>query len=134
MPALRTAAVIAAAALLSVACGAALLPAAAPVAPAGEGVMRKKLTAAQSLLEGLAVRDFGAIETAASDLADLSKRAEFAVLKTPEYQRLAEDFRLNAGDAARAARERNLDAATLAYVRLTMNCVNCHNHIRDRRK
>ena len=32
---------------------------------------------------------------------------------------------------SKAADEQNLDAAALAYVQLTLNCVDCHKHVRD---
>lgn len=30
-----------------------------------------------------------------------------------------------------ASKEKNLDAATLAYMELTVSCVNCHKIVRD---
>ena len=33
-----------------------------------------------------------------------------------------------------AARERNLDRATIAYLQLTLSCVNCHTLVRDSAK
>ena len=32
------------------------------------------------------------------------------------------------------AKAKNLDGATLAYVRLTMNCIECHKYVRDHKK
>ena len=32
----------------------------------------------------------------------------------------------------KAAKEKNLEAATLAYVRVTMSCVNCHKLVRGK--
>jgi cytochrome c556 len=98
---------------------------------ARELLMKKKLEHAQKLLEGLAVRDFDLIERNADNLVLLSKKAEFLVLKTPDYTMYSEDFRRNAERAARMAREKNLDGAALAYVQMTMNCVNCHKHVRE---
>ena len=98
---------------------------------ARELIMKKKLDSAQKLLEGLAVRDFDLIEKHADNLVLLSKKAEFLVLKTPDYQMYSEDFRRNAEKAGRMAREKNLDGAALSYVALTMNCVNCHKYVRE---
>jgi hypothetical protein len=42
---------------------------------------------------------------------------------TGEFQRLCADLEKNAGD-------KNLDGATLSYLRLTMSCVNCHKYVR----
>ena len=98
---------------------------------AREVLMKKKLDSAQKVLEGLAVRDFDLIEKHADNLVLLSKKAEFLVLKTPDYQMYSDDFRRNAEKAATMARQKNLDGAALSYVALTMNCVNCHKHVRE---
>ncbi len=42
---------------------------------------------------------------------------------TGEFQRLCDDL-----DAK--AKEKNLDGATLAFLRITMSCVNCHKYVR----
>jgi hypothetical protein len=34
----------------------------------------------------------------------------------------------------RKAKDKNIDGATLAYLRLTMNCVNCHKYVRQAAK
>jgi hypothetical protein len=42
---------------------------------------------------------------------------------TTEFQRYADDLIKN-------ARQHNIDGATLAYLKLTMNCVQCHKFVR----
>jgi uncharacterized protein (TIGR01244 family) len=96
-----------------------------------EAIMKKKLEHAQKLLEGIAIRDFELIEKHADSLVLVSKKAEFLAFKTPDYTMYSDDFRRNAERAARMAREKNVDGAALAYVQLTMNCVNCHKHVRE---
>lgn len=96
-------------------------------------IMRAKLDHAQKLLEGVSVQNFEMIAKNANELVVLSKRAEWGVLKTPDYTRLSDDFRRNATAMESAAKEKNLDAAALAYVRMTMNCVDCHKHVREAR-
>jgi hypothetical protein len=95
--------------------------------------MQLKLKAAQDALNGIATGHFPLIETSASDLAQLSKKAEFQLMKSGEYARHSDEFRRNAEEMAKAARAQNLDSATLAYVQMTFNCVNCHKHVRDPR-
>ncbi len=79
------------------------------------------------------IADFALIEKHADELIILSKKAEWAVLQTPEYNRQSDDFRRNADSLTKAAKEKNLDAAALTYVQLTMSCVNCHKHVRETR-
>lgn len=99
-----------------------------------EGPMRKKLRFAQKVLEGVTVRDFDMIEKNAAELLALSKKLEFASFhKGPEYTRQMDDFRRSVESMAKAAKDKNIDAAALGYLQLTMNCVNCHNVVRDLR-
>jgi hypothetical protein len=53
---------------------------------------------------------------------------------TPEYQTMLRDFLYANKSLTLAAREKNLDAATVAYLQLTLSCVNCHKVVRGPRK
>ncbi|MCS6976000.1 MAG: hypothetical protein NZM31_03175 [Gemmatales bacterium] len=94
-------------------------------------IMQQKLGHAQKVLEGLAIKDFALIEKHADELGVLSKRAEWLVLKTPEYTRHSDDFRRQCETMSRMAKEKNLDGCALAYVQMTMTCVNCHKYVRE---
>lgn len=94
-------------------------------------IMQEKLDHSQKVLEGLAVRDFDLIERNADELIILSKKAEWRVLKTPEYTLYSDAFRRQAADLVRASKDKNLDGAALAYLDLTMSCVRCHKHVRE---
>jgi hypothetical protein len=94
-------------------------------------LMQKKLVSSQKLLEGLAIGNFPMLEKNAEDLVLTSKKAEWQVLKTPDYIHFSEEFRRQADQVTRSAKEKNLDGAALAYVQLTMTCVNCHKHVRE---
>ena len=93
--------------------------------------MRKKLESSQSVLEGLAVEDFGLIERGAKQLRATSAAAEFMVTNDPIYAQEAADFGKIADKLAKAAREKRLDGATLAYMDMTMSCVECHKYVRN---
>lgn len=110
------------------------LPAPAdPLAPKNESVMRQKLGWSQKALEAVSIADYDVLERAGNELVALSKRAEWQAFKTAEYTRQLEEFRSNARSLAKAGKEKNNDAAALAYVQLSMNCFNCHRHVRDQR-
>ncbi|HLW67298.1 MAG TPA: hypothetical protein VKS79_18430 [Gemmataceae bacterium] len=94
-------------------------------------LMKKKLAASQKLLEGLANNDFAMIKENADTLHDISREASFKALKTPRYELYADEFQQTAEKLAKAAKDKNLDAAALAYVDLTLNCVKCHQHVRE---
>ncbi len=94
-------------------------------------IMRKKLEHAQKVLEGIAVKDFDLIGKHADELIILSKKAEWQILKTPDYVMQSDEFRRNAATLVNTAKEKNLDGAALAYVQMTMNCVTCHKYVRE---
>jgi hypothetical protein len=94
-------------------------------------LMQKKLDHAQKVLEGVAVQDYDLIERNADELILISKKAEWKVIQTPDYVRHSEDFRRNGELLVKHAKAKNIDAAALAYVQMTLSCVNCHKHVRE---
>ncbi len=94
-------------------------------------LMKRKLDQSQKVLAGLALNDFDEIAKHAQELIAISKEAEWKVLKTPEYDNYSNDFRRIAGRLVKNAKDRNIDAATLSYMNLTLTCVECHKHVRE---
>jgi hypothetical protein len=95
--------------------------------------MRLKLNHAQKVLEGIALEDFPAIAKNAQAMSLLVEDENWAVYQTPEYRHFSSDFRRISDQLMKEGREKRLDAAALAYVQLTMSCVNCHKYVRDAR-
>src|SRR5947208_638117 len=81
-------------------------------------LMQRKLKASQKVLEGIALNNFEQIAENAKELIQVSKEAEWKVVKTPMYELHSNEFRRNAEGLVRAAKDRSLDAAALAYVDL----------------
>lgn len=110
-----------------------------PKKPADRGqekvsdLMHKKLQNSQKVLEGLALNDFKLIGRHAEELIDISKQAEWKVLKTPTYELHSNEFRRIADRLIKDAKDKNLDAAALSYVELTLTCVRCHKYVREER-
>jgi hypothetical protein len=94
-------------------------------------LMQKKLKHSQKVLEGVAVGDFDEIANNATELIDLSKQAEWMVSKSPQYELRSNEFRRSAEELVKYAKAKNLDAAALSYIELTMTCVKCHKYGRD---
>jgi hypothetical protein len=109
-------------------------PSAAAPNPMVNKLMREKLVHAQSILEGLAVEDFEKIAKGSKALNTLSEEADWLVLPGVEYVRHSSDFQRITNELTVAANNKQLDAATLLYVRLTMNCVDCHKYVRQARR
>jgi hypothetical protein len=96
-------------------------------------LMRKKLENSQKVLEGIAVNDFKLISKHSDELIDLSKQVEWKVLKTPQYEIHSNEFRRSAETLIKNAKDKNLDAAALTYVEMTLTCVRCHKYVREER-
>jgi len=92
--------------------------------------MRAKLEHSQKILEGLALRKHDQIAKSAKELVALSNAAEWQVFDTEDYLQHSKEFRRSAAALEKAAQERNLDGAALAYMDLTLKCVNCHKYVR----
>lgn len=94
-------------------------------------IMAEKLKSAQLLLEGLALADFDKITRSAEKLIQLSKTAEWMVVKKPRYEVHTNEFRRAAEVIVQKAQAKNLDGVAYAYVDLTMTCVRCHEYVRE---
>src|SRR6516162_11929118 len=96
--------------------------------------MRMKLEYSKLVLEGLTLENYQTIIKNAQALKKLSEAAEWEVPTIPnasEYIVFTSEFQRLADELVKKAREKNMDGATLAYLRLTMNCVNCHKYVRQ---
>jgi cytochrome c556 len=95
--------------------------------------MKAKLEHSQRTLEGLAKADFDLIAKHSQAISLLCEDELWAVLKTPEYAARSKEFQRSVDAITDAARKKNLEAATLAYVDATMKCVSCHKYVRQTR-
>lgn len=93
--------------------------------------MKVKLANSQKVLEGLALEDFDMIAKNAQAMSLLSQESNWKVLQTAEYLRQSQDFQRTADAIRDAAKKKNLDGAALAYVELTMKCIQCHKYVRN---
>ena len=111
------------------------LPAAPPTVVPDQvaGFMRAKLAHSQNVLEGLAVEDFDLIDKGAQQLSLASEDASWQVLQTEDYARQSADFRRSCDSLRKAAKTKNLDGAALAWMEVTLKCVQCHKYVRDER-
>lgn len=124
---------LAAAGLAAAALVAAFVVQAAEAPPADRvaAFMRAKLAHSEHVLEGLAVENYDLIERAAQELSLASLDSNWQVLQTEDYVRQSAEFRRSCDALKRAAREKNLDGAALAWVDVTLKCVQCHKYVRD---
>ncbi|MEX0679196.1 MAG: hypothetical protein WD063_19125 [Pirellulales bacterium] len=91
--------------------------------------MQKKLEYSGKILAGLAREDFEQIGKNARSMNALTQMEKW-VRGTREYRTQLRIFQNANEQIIRMADEEKLDGAALAYVQLTLSCVNCHKAIR----
>ena len=94
--------------------------------------MEQKLRLSKGVLEGLANADFEAIGKNAEIMHGLNRVEAFVRRRTEGYRHQLRQFNIANKALLRASQEENLDGATLAFNQLTISCVNCHKHLRER--
>jgi hypothetical protein len=96
-------------------------------------LMKRKLELGQQLLASLTMNDLGKASKQAEELLRIRKDPAWKVFKSPEYEALSNDFNRTAEGIIKASKEKNLEAAKLHYLGMTMACFNCHTYVRDRK-
>jgi cytochrome c556 len=99
---------------------------------AAKEFMRDKLELSQHALEGVVTEDYDLIIAKGTKLSAMTKEADWRLFENPDYEQQSQIFRRQVDSLVKAAKDKNLDAATLAYVRVTMSCVDCHKLVRGK--
>jgi len=92
-------------------------------------VMQTKLVHAQRILADVVTNDWQGLQTDATALRRAARDPAWAVLVSPEYVRQTTTFVRATEDLIDAAERRDLEATPLAYVSLTLSCVQCHRYV-----
>lgn len=93
-------------------------------------VMREKLTHSQRILEALMTSDFTLLERESAELQKVTESQAWAVFNSPEYIGHTAAFLRASRDLSAAAKARDLDAADLHYMSLTLSCFQCHRYVK----
>lgn len=93
-------------------------------------VMQQKVACSMQVLVGIALEDYSLITKNAENLVTLSNKTNWYSRQVPEYELFLNEFRRNAQQLLKAGQQKNVDAASLAYVQMTLSCVSCHKFIR----
>ena len=94
--------------------------------------MREKLEHSQKLLGALATEDYFTLQKMSERLSAMTQHADWQAFQNPDYTAFSAGFRTHANALTKTAKDRNIDASTLAYVRMTMSCVDCHKFVRGK--
>jgi hypothetical protein len=92
--------------------------------------MRAKLEHSKKIIEGLTTDDFEMIAKSSQELSLLTQAETWQVIQTPDYLQHSTEFRRSADALRAAAQDKNIDGAALAYMEVTLKCVNCHKYVR----
>ena len=93
--------------------------------------MKMKLSATQNILAGLTKGDFDEIAKNADAMLFVDHLEKWLRADTPGYNMKLKNFEYANKSLKLAAHEKNIDGAAIAYVQLTLSCVECHKLIRD---
>lgn len=93
-------------------------------------LMREKLESAHAVLDGLALEDYSKIEHHAELLAKLSRATTWYRQDVPEFLHFAKSFQNSTQFLLDQARAKNLEGVSMGYIRVTLDCLQCHNTVR----
>lgn len=92
--------------------------------------MHMKLDASQKILAGLALEDFELIQEGAGKLQEMSAAAKWRVTNDAFYREHSADFQKMVQRLSKNAKEEKLDGSALAWIEVTMQCIECHKWTR----
>ena len=94
--------------------------------------MRLKLQHAQEVLEGMVTEDSAKIEKGANGLMEVCQTLGWTEQKTKgQFKTHDTEFHNIAHELLNLAKAGNLEGVYYKYNQMTMNCIDCHQHIRD---
>ncbi len=93
--------------------------------------MKKKLEYTDQILAGLTSENYEQVAKSARTMNTLGYLEKWVRAGSPEYRQQLRIFQIANRQLIEMADEENLDGAAIAYVQLTLSCVNCHKVVRD---
>ncbi len=97
-------------------------------------IMRLKLEPAKKILEGIALGDFQAVRKNTEQIRLLTLDESWMLVQTDDYRQQTKNFERSLNLLNRMCDEKDIEGVTLAYMQVTMRCVECHQRMRDLRK
>lgn len=97
-------------------------------------LMRQKLESAHGLLEGIVREDFALLVSKAEILENISKATTWHKRDDQDFLWRAQSFQNSASFLAEQARAKNLEGVAIGYMRVTLDCMQCHNFVRKKPK
>lgn len=95
-----------------------------------QALMQQKLESAHGLLEGLVREDFKMIQINADRLKNISKATTWYQTDSELFLSYAKSFQNAAEYLSEQTKLKNLEGVAMGYVRITLECMQCHNYVR----
>lgn len=95
------------------------------------GIMRMKLEPAKKILEGIALGDYQAVRKNTEQIRLLTLDEKWMYVQTEQYREHTKSFERSLNLLKRMCEEKDMDGIALAYMQVTMRCVECHRTLRD---
>ena len=106
-------------------------PAKKPDKKSVKELMGRKLEHSQKLLAALVTNKLEEAGQQAEAIIKVRKEDAWMMYKTKDYDMWSNEFDGAAQKMIKAAKDKNLDVAKLAYLEMTMTCFHCHAYVRD---
>lgn len=96
-----------------------------------KNLVAEKLDYAQKVLAAVAQNDFSMVERHTEALIKNSKDLAWKTVRSERYEELGKEYRRELEGLAKAAKAKNNEAMALSYVKVSLACFSCHNHVRE---
>jgi len=93
--------------------------------------MEQKLNASSMILRGLMVDDMEMVENHADQLLKMSHEEKWRASNDMMYLQHSTQFRHAVDSLREKAGKKSIDGASLAWVNVTMSCIQCHQWVRN---
>lgn len=94
-------------------------------------IMNLKLDSVRTILESIIKEDFETLRESSFRLGILTASSDWKVIHTPEYNQNMAAFRRAVEALGETPKGGDIDSAALAYLDMTLRCVQCHKYVRE---
>lgn len=98
-----------------------------------KALMQSKLASMHALLEGIINEDYKTIQTNADRLREISRATTWHKADSDQFLRHAASFQNAAEYLSEQSKNKNLEGVAMGYVRVNLECMQCHNNVRHGR-
>lgn len=93
-------------------------------------LMQAKLSSMHALLEAIISEKFDVIQANADKLREISRATTWHKGDTDQFLRHATSFQNAAEYLAEQSKNKNIEGVAMGYVRVNLECMQCHNNVR----